>query len=174
MTSQLNDDVILSAVLAYWHRLRGERAMPSRREIDPIGLGAKVLPYVVLVDVVRGEHEPRYRFRLCGTAVADAAGLDLTGHYVDELNPNPDYARYIIGLYGRLLDVRRPLYSESAYLTPARNARRSTRRLMCPLSEDGVAVHHVLVGQTFVDVTRLDPPSMTYAETFQPGMEEVL
>lgn len=168
----IEQDPILSHVLAYWNRQRGSKAMPERRDIDPAGLGARALPHVLLVDVVDGG--ARFRFRLCGTAVADAAGLDLTGRYIDELNPNATYAAYIIGLYRKVVATQRPVYSESAYMQPASRARRSTRRVMCPLSEDGVTVDRVLAAQTFHEVTALDPPKMTYADVFQPGQEHVL
>jgi len=168
----IGQDPILSHVLAYWGRQRGSRAMPARRDIDPTGLGARVLPHVVLVEVVADG--ARFRFRLCGTAVAEAAGLDLTGRYIDELNPNATYAAYIIGLYRKVLATRRPVYSESAYMEPASRARRSTRRVMCPLSADGITVDRVLAAQTFQEVTALDPPTMTYADVFQPGLEQVL
>jgi hypothetical protein len=165
-------DPMLSDLLAYWERLRGGRAMPSRRDIDPLALGARLLPHVIIVDVVDGG--VRFRFRLCGSAVADAAGLDLTGKYIDTLNPNKAYGAYIEGLYRRVLGVRRPVYSETMYWNRGDGPRRRATRLLCPLSDDDAAVQHVIGAQTFTLDPGFNLPTMTYAGDFQPTVETVL
>jgi hypothetical protein len=46
-----------------WVSLRGERPMPSRKDLDPLQIGPEFLPNLMLIDVLR---EPRrYRYRLC-------------------------------------------------------------------------------------------------------------
>jgi len=166
-------DPILEALLAYWERLRGGRTMPARGEIDPLQLGAKLLPNVVIVDVV--DAGARFRFRLCGSAMAEAAGLDLTGKYIDVLNPNKAYADYIQGLYRRVLATHRPVYSETLYVNPGGGGpRRQAMRLLCPLSDDGIVVHHVIGVQIFLVDRGFNPPTLTYAGGYQPTVERVL
>lgn len=58
--------------------------------------GPELLPYLALVDVTHGG--TRFRFRLVGSGLAEHAGLDLTGSYIDDLRPNADYVAYINGL----------------------------------------------------------------------------
>src|SRR3546814_19599704 len=56
----------LQRLFDYWDRIRGERAMPSRVDIDPTDI-PDLLPDVALFDV---EWEPlALRYRLVGTAV---------------------------------------------------------------------------------------------------------
>lgn len=56
--------------------------IPDRSALDPFALKG-FLPYLLISDI---ESEPfRIRFRLVGTKVVEAAGLDFTGRYLDEL-----------------------------------------------------------------------------------------
>jgi hypothetical protein len=80
----LDENPILSGLWRYWQRKRAGRPLPSRADIDPMEIPA-VLPYVLLVE---RSDEGRFRYRLAGTAVVDAYGMELTGRYVDEVFPN--------------------------------------------------------------------------------------
>jgi hypothetical protein len=165
------EDSVLHALLAFWERARGARPMPAKADVDPVRLGAKLLPHIMLIELV-GE---RLRYRLCGTAVAEAAGADLAGKYVDELNPNPVYTRYIDGLYRRCIADGRPSYSESRYLAHASTVRRVTRRLICPLSLDGATVTQFISAQTFaVSALAGQAPTVRGADEFETGPIETL
>ena len=165
-------DERLKRLLAYWDEMRATRAMPSRSMIDPVTIGKELLPWIALTEVIDGG--ARFRFRLCGTGLAAIAGLDLTGRYIDELNPNPAYAAYITDLYRLAVSRRRPVYSETNYIRDEARRRRSTARLICPLSDDDVTVNMCLSGQVSAEVGLGIYPSLTYADAFQPGPAEVL
>jgi hypothetical protein len=136
-------DAKLHAVYAYWQRKRGTQAMPARRDIDPVELGP-VLPHVILTDVENG---PRFRYRLFGTAVCEAFGMDPTGHYVDMVMVGT-YKTFLLGLYHDILAMKKPIYSTSIYGTK-RDTKMWTQRLMLPLSPDGERVDMVLAAQVF-------------------------
>jgi hypothetical protein len=163
------DDPVLLGVFGYWQSKRRGRPMPARSDIDPLELGPKVLPHILLTETVRGQDRLRFRFRLAGTAVIEAAGLELTGRFVDTLNPNKRYAAYIDGLYHQVMAARRPVFSTSVAFGPRSEASRLTRHLMCPLSTDGVLVDMFLTGQTSETSGTSNVPSLTYAETFSIG-----
>lgn len=132
----------------YWRRKAASagRAMPARRDIDP-GEIPRLLPDVMLVDVLPGG---RYRYRLIGTANTDAHGINASGRYLDEVLPGPDYRDHVIGLYDECVRSRRPLYSESLFISPgSRVAERHTKVLFMPLAEDGETVNIVMVMQVF-------------------------
>jgi len=166
------DDPIILGLMAFWNQARGARPMPSKADIDPVRLGARLLPHVLLVDVVDGGS--RFRYRLCGSANTDAAGIDLKGRHVDELNPDPDYIRYMIGLYRRSLDMRRPVYSESRHLALNSDGIRDTRRLICPLADHDGPIDRFISVQTFRQQGRGETPSMSRADRFVPSVIEVL
>jgi hypothetical protein len=168
----LPDDSIIQGLLAFWEQARGERSMPAKADIDPVRLGPKLLPYILLVDAVDGG--ARFRYRLCGSANAQAAGIDLTGRHVDELNPNPDYLHYMTALYRRSMDAARPTYSESRYM-PLRSATaRRTRRLVCPIGDDGVRVERFISAQSFQQLGSGQPMPLSPTDRFEPGPIEVL
>jgi hypothetical protein len=162
-------DPVLSRALRYWHSKCTADRLPARADIDPLDLDPALLPHVVLTDVVEVGGRRRFRFRLSGTAVSMAAGLELTGQFIDTLNPNKQYAAYIEGLYNLAIEARRPVYSESLALAARASATRATRRILCPLSSDGKVVDMCLGVQTFGETGGIEPPSLTYADTFRAG-----
>src|SRR5262245_15950275 len=123
-------DPRLHQVYDYWQRKRGARAMAARRDIEPMELAA-VLPHLMLVDVEPG---PRFRYRLCGTAVVEAFGSDPTGKYIDEVMVG-NYKTFLLGLYNDLLVSKKPVYSTSIY-GGKREGQLWTQRLMLPLASD--------------------------------------
>lgn len=168
------DDPVLMAVFRYWHAKRGGRAMPSRTDIDPTEIQPQVLPHIVITEVVEAPERRRFRFRLSGTALKSQVGLDLTGKFVDELNPNKRYAAYIEGVYGAVIATRRPVFSSSVAVGTCLDVYRTTRRLMCPLSRDGSAVDMFLTGQTFQAIGDGEAPTLTYADDFKSGPTAVI
>ncbi|WP_192813258.1 PAS domain-containing protein [Oceanibaculum indicum] len=160
-------------LLRLWRAQRDRHggALPRRQDFDPLELGPKLLPYVSIVELDGG----RLRFRLCGTGLAKAAGLDLTGAYVDELNPNKDYARYITGLYEQARIARLPLLSESVFIGALEVAKGRTQRLICPLAQDGERVDHFIGTQVFEkSPDSVGDLTMTYAAGFAPGLTRVI
>ncbi len=141
-------DARLIELYRYWHSRSRGRAMPSRADIDPTDI-PRLLPSIILTDVV--ENGRRFRYRLVGTTITHAAGLEMTGRYLDEVLPGPDYQTYILSLYRQVADRRRPVYSESEFIAPSTGTEWQAIRLLLPLSSDGVTVDIVLAGQVFAD-----------------------
>jgi hypothetical protein len=56
----------------------------DHQDIDPIEIGSKVLPHIVLIDVETGE-PIRDRYGLVGSYVEDIFGANYAGQYLDEL-----------------------------------------------------------------------------------------
>lgn len=137
-------DPLLRQLYDYWLKKRGDRAMPSRADIDPAEIRA-VLPHLMLTDIVDGGR--RLRYRLVGTAVVESFGKNMTGMHVDELMTGT-YREFIEGLYRDIVAKKRPVYSESTYFSH-QAAQMWAQRLMLPLSDDGKTVNMVLSGQTF-------------------------
>ena len=151
-------DERLKQVYAYWQMKRAGRAMPARRDIDPAEMRS-VLPHLMLIDVEPG---PRYRYRLFGTAVTDAFGMNPTGKCVDEVMTG-GYKAFLLGLYDDLCAEKKPIYSTSIYGTK-RDTKMWTQRLMLPLSSDGAAVDKVLACQVFVHGSPLKTQTVRLAQ----------
>ncbi len=105
MACNYRDDLVLGTALAYWLEKRGARSMPSKRDIDPTEISAKILPNLQLIDVIDGG--ARFRYRLIGTATVDAYGEDFTGRYPDEMFP-AELRDFIHGIYRRVCVSKAP------------------------------------------------------------------
>lgn len=77
---------LLQDFAEHWNDLRGDRAIPSRRDFKPEN-AVRFLPHLFLLDVVRPDM--RFRGRVVGTATVAAIGFDYTGRYLDEVIPEP-------------------------------------------------------------------------------------
>lgn len=151
-------DPRLKTVYAYWQSKRAGRPLPGRRDIEPAELKS-VLPHLMLIDVEPG---PRYRYRLFGTAVTEAFGMDPTGKCVDEVMLG-DYKSFLLGLYDDLCREKQPIYSTSIYGTK-RDTKMWTQRLMLPLASDGDTVDKVLACQVFVHGSPLKTQTVRLAQ----------
>jgi hypothetical protein len=142
-------DPRLQSAYDYWCRIAGGRPMPGRADLDPIEI-PRLLPHVMLVEV----HGPgRYRYRLIGTANAQEHGLNATGRFIHEVLKGPEYRDHVIRLYDECVRERRPLYSESLFMSASGGAiERHTKVLFLPLSADGDAINQVFVAQVFLYV----------------------
>jgi hypothetical protein len=65
-------------LLAWWCEARGARAMPDAADVSPRAL-VELLPYIRYLS---WEEDGALVFRIYGSALAGAAGLDLTGHNI--------------------------------------------------------------------------------------------
>lgn len=159
----------IARLLTLWRAARpAPDRLPARAAIDPVTLGAELLPYAALIEATH--NAARFRFRLVGSKLAEHAGLDLTGHYIEDINPNREYADYVNSLYRLARDEGLPIYSETRYRAPSGRVG-LTRRLTCPLAADGRRVDMFVAVQVFeTDSGEGDAPTYTYAASFLPGI----
>src|SRR5579872_5062410 len=144
-STPITDDRIQQAY-DYWRRIAAGRAMPARKDLDPVDI-PRLLPHVMLVEV---EGPGRFRYRLIGTAIAQEQGVNATGRFVGEAIKNPEYRAHGLGLYEQCVHDHRPIYSESLFLSSEGGAvERHTKAVFLPLSDDGVTVNRVFVAQVF-------------------------
>jgi len=139
-------DKRMLALYQYWGSKRAGRPMPARADIDPTEIPT-LLPFILLIDVIDGGAD--FRYRLVGTDIVRWVGNDLTGRTFTEVLPAGNYAAYIAGLVRDTIGRRSPLYSEGGFVVDGR-VDRQVRRLVLPLSADGTTVNMVLCGQTAI------------------------
>ena len=121
--------------------------LPSRQHFDPLAI-PHLLPNIWLVDVLDGS-EPRFRYRLMGTRVAQAFAADITGRLFEDVHP--DFANN--PMRGFLIDVattRRPHHRLGKPNAWPVNEMLSLERLFLPLAGDGVHVDIVLALTIFM------------------------
>jgi hypothetical protein len=143
-------DARLEAAYRYWRKKAAGRVMPSRADIDPAEIPT-LLPYVMLVDVLE---DGGYRYRLIGTETERAHGIKATGRRTDEMIPDPDYRKHVLGLYAECLRERRAVFSECLFFSPRElMPERYRKALFMPLSQDGERVNMVFLIVTFTHIT---------------------
>lgn len=147
-------DAVNHQALAYWRSKHGDKAMPSRADLDPVEMRAFVAN-VGLVEVLReaGATTPRFRVRLAGTAVEEVFG-PLTGQMVAELPAyfSERWHNLFLAATEACAPVRLTtdvMFKDKDYLT--------AEALMAPLSDDGSIVSMLFICVRFWPQSR--PPS---------------
>ncbi|SRR6266404_1801129 len=98
----------LRAIYDYWLRVKADRSAPERRDIDPVNMPLKVLPYLLLVEFERNPF--RVRYRLAGTNVVEMNGGEFTGKYLDEMAFPPSIGDMLHAFYLRAADTGEPIF----------------------------------------------------------------
>ena len=121
--------------------------LAGRKDIDPIELKG-LLPYVNLFDVMRERERLRFRFRLVGTAQADALGADFTGRFVDEVF-DQRAAKPVQKAMLSVVKTRKPHHAEVNVPLPDRAHIRFERTIF-PLASDGWNVDMLIAAYVFL------------------------
>ena len=134
--------IVLEA-LAYWEGKLAGRLMPSRGDFDPMFEVPHLLPWMILVDVLR---EPLdFRYRVIGTGVTARATRDHTGCRLSELNRlGPDSV--VWKDRQAVVETRAPKLTAPSY-TGGDKTVLGVSGIHLPLSEDGERVDKIF---TFV------------------------
>lgn len=132
MTFTRLSDQRLRIFLDHYLKVRAERSMPSRRDIDPLSLGP-VLPFIWLSD-----YEADYgtfRYRLAGEEVNAVFGSRITGKLLSEIVKGQRFVN-VNQLFLRVITEEIALHAEGPVY---RCTDRMTlgERLVLPLSSDG-------------------------------------
>lgn len=131
----------------YWNSIRDGRSFALRERFDPVEI-PRLLKDLFYVDVEEEDGEPRFRYRVVGTGIAEFVGEDYTGRRVDEVFSEP--ARSImVRCYTAPLVIERPVYSSTMLRFPARGNSQVISRLIMPMSRDGRRIDQLLNGQHF-------------------------
>jgi hypothetical protein len=136
-------DPDLRALHEYWDGLRGDRAMPSRQDIDPTAI-PKLLPYVFMYNVVADGGG--YSIRLAGEEVVRLVGH--TGRPAGS-TMTPLGSATLITVLDAVTAERVPKFrAGKAFWHPDR-MHQDYEGCFLPLSSDGKTVNIVLGGVKF-------------------------
>ncbi|HVT54201.1 MAG TPA: PAS domain-containing protein [Dongiaceae bacterium] len=131
----------LGRLYDYWLRKRGDRAMPSRADIDPLEM-REWLGNLLLVEFFGSVEQ--YRVRVDGTNLIIHGGGDRTGKGSETLTSDEERA-LIMSQYRPVFDLHQTGYFESQFTNSEGRFLRE-QKLLLPLSNDGVTVSMVLAG----------------------------
>jgi hypothetical protein len=137
--SAIRSDV-LRRLVAHWQRIRGDRRMPARAELDPLDVRFAI-GHISLIDVHR---DPlRFYFRLDGTKQVELFGLDCTRRYLDEAMP-PDHAAMASASFRDVVMHGEPRYHRRQIVFHERLI--DYEVVILPFSNDGDRVDLLMTG----------------------------
>jgi hypothetical protein len=122
----------------YWSRL-SESRLPRREEIDPIAV-AGILPNIMLLDVLDGGQD--FRYRLAGSTVEANFGGSLKGVVLSDILKQFPSFEPVIDVKRRCAATASPYTCDKAMFTHFGTLKRVNCFAM-PLSDDGRQVSHL-------------------------------
>ena len=151
----------LRHLVAWWFQKRGERLMPSLRDINPAEIPS-VLTQIWLCDYL--PQGGCFRYRLAGEEINRFWGFSLRGKYLDEILP-PKHLISAVKKCRMAIDLPAIVYDRT-HLSLTDAITKHGERIILPLSDDGRTVN-ALLGATRRDWFRdLEfDPFTTYSQT---------
>jgi PAS domain-containing protein len=131
----------LRFLLRYWLDLRGARPMPLATEIDALEM-RPALGYIMLVDVMEGGRD--FRYRLYGSIIAAVSGIEMTGKLVTNHPASPYVVEFALAGYRAALARGEPLLTEHG--PPTNVNTHAWHSLVLPLAGGDGKINRFLVG----------------------------
>ena len=134
-------DPDLRALYEYWNRVRGDRAMPRRADIDPSEI-PKLLPYIIMYNAAAGDG---YTIRLVGEQVVRLNGINGTGRKAGSIM-TPRGAEMMNRILDAVVTERAPKFRAGKVYWHPDKTYRDFEACFLPLSADGETVDIILGG----------------------------
>jgi len=139
----------------YWSCAAPAGALPGRQHIDPLVDLPRLIPSLVLYDVVPSDDELRFRVRVAGEVLVEIMGSNPAGRYIDEF-VLPERRRQVNAAFTQVARMRVAHYWENQMWTAGRQYIRM-QRLALPLARDGRIVDMVFACHVRVDAPTDSP-----------------
>jgi hypothetical protein len=172
MPAEVFNHVTLSALFRYWDEKRAGRVMPARRDIDPIEMGPRLLPHLMLCEFA--DHGARIRFRLVGTLLVKRLGYDPTGKWLADL-PKSTYLEFLARMVRLSYGEQAPIFADSTFRW-GHKGQLTGHHLLLPLTTGGPDAGIVMVGTAYM-CDEVFPPLICQLDTMahhSVGKREIL
>jgi hypothetical protein len=124
----------------YWLRVAPPGRLPGRQHIAPEDLVA-LLPRLWMADVFR---DPlRLRYRLVGTEIVRSVQRELTGQWLDEVQPETVSNPMLSNRYRFIVETGRPTWRRGATLWNRDQQHRTVENCLVPLATNGETVDKI-------------------------------
>jgi len=142
----------LDATLGLWQRWAADRPAPTWKDVELYTLPSIVLPQTLIVDVVDGGKDFRYRF--WGTIYTDHYGADETGLLLSE-TLGPSFIEATRSQLNAVLDRKVPLAYDVAIRAPRSGIVQTKLNLRLPIMDTPGEVTKVMTATLF-NATTID------------------
>ncbi len=135
--AEIAHDERLLSLYRYWSDKRRDRSMPARADLAV----PELKPWLGFLNLVDVSHDPLdFRYRVFGTHIAQAIGVDLTGESISQY---PGGVTDLRRGYVEVVERKSPLYQ--VHETDRFKGAYRHHRILLPLSDDDETVNMVLV-----------------------------
>ncbi len=130
----------LMDVFEYWDHVRGDKFAPSLLEFRLEDLPPKIVPYMVIVDILGSPIDFYYRF--FGTKMVENAGFDMSrkSYFADKVE---GYGFVNAEIFPHVIKERKPLCTLTSWIS-IKGLRFSTTTMRFPISKNGKDVTHAV------------------------------
>lgn len=136
----------LGITLALWHTWAGDRPAPTWRDVELYNLPSIVLPQTLVVDVVNGGADFKYRF--WGTVYTDHYGADETGLLLSE-TLGPSFIEATRSQLNAVLERKVPIAFDVAIRAPKSGIVQTKINLRLPIMDTPEEVTKVMTATLF-------------------------
>jgi len=144
--NQTVQNIRLGALVRYWNQKRGDNAMPSRMQIDPVDI-ARLLPIVLIADIIGMDA----RLRLVGSETTSAYGKEMRGRFIREIELGA-FTPAWVEAFDKVAISRTPSYASGIFVNGLQNSRIET--VLLPLSDGNENLSHIFGGVVIKPVSR--------------------
>jgi hypothetical protein len=125
----------------YWLSVAPPGRLPGRQHIVPEDI-VSLLPRLWMCDVFR--NPLRLRYRLVGTEIVRSVQRELTGHWLDEAQPESVSNPTLRNRYRFIVETGRPTWRRGPTLWSRDPQHRTVENCLVPLATDGETVDKIL------------------------------
>ncbi|HEX3861889.1 MAG TPA: PAS domain-containing protein [Stellaceae bacterium] len=139
---------LVGRIFEYWQSVAPAGQLPGRQHIVPEDIPA-LWSRMWLLDIFR---DPlRYRFRLCGSLVVNSIGREVTGTWLDEVQPQTLLNPIARDRFRYTAETGMPTWRRGPSLWDRNPDHRTVESCVTPLAADGRTVDKLLGFATFYD-----------------------
>ena len=124
----------------YWRSAAPPGRLPGRQHIRPEDI-VPLLPRVFILDVFRDPF--RLRYRVAGTEVVRSVQRELTGRWVDEVQPETLTRSALLDRYRFIVETGQPTWRRGPTLWSRDPKHYLTENCLVPLAADGATVDKI-------------------------------
>ncbi|MFZ0692667.1 MAG: PAS domain-containing protein [Alphaproteobacteria bacterium] len=141
MTEETNptERRLVVRLLNYWRSLSDGERLPAQSSVDPQAI-PDMWPYCAVLDVSGKETDPEFIY--VGTALSQAAGLELAGRKVSQ-TPADTLVSNGFSYFGQVLAKKVPITFGGEFVNP-RGLKVFYRSIIMPLADDGEHINRLL------------------------------
>ncbi|MFD2204368.1 PAS domain-containing protein [Kiloniella antarctica] len=137
--------VINFEVFQYWNKMRGDRLMPARADLDPADL-QHLLPHILIHEV---QLEPLdFKYRLIGSEIALHLNDNHTGSWISTI-PHQKKPSKLWTMLEKAVTDRAPVIANPPYIGPYKEFK-TIEDIVLPLSVDGEKVNMLFICVDFL------------------------